>query len=253
MRTRMRTLVVVLLVAAAFPAAAGEPETLFRKGNEAYSNGRFMEAAGYYQEILRYGIADPRVEYNLGNAAFKQGHLGEAILHYRRAALLDPTDDEIRGNLAFVESRRADRVFRPESAGVVRWLERLQNRIGPDRQALGSLAILWAVVLVLAAGLALPGRWKAWHGWTTAGLLVAVLALSCSWWFTMSRLQPNRTAVVLAAEVEILTGPGENNATLVVAHEGLDLAIRSIRNDWIQVTLPDGLTGWVPREAVAIV
>ncbi|MBD3866758.1 MAG: tetratricopeptide repeat protein [Acidobacteria bacterium] len=246
-------IIAVCLAVAAVPSVAGEPETLFRKGNEAYASGRFMEAAGYYQEILRYGIKDPRVEYNLGNAVFKQGHLGEAILHYRRAALLDPSDGEIEGNLTFAESKRADRVVRPESAAIVKWLVRLQHRLGPDRQAGTALALFWAVILVLAAGLVLPGRWKAWHGWAAVALTVAALVMACSWWFTMNRLQPNRTAVVLVAEVEILAGPGENNATLVVAHEGLDLVIRSFRDDWIQIALPDGLTGWVPREAVAIV
>lgn len=244
---------ILCLLAATGSASGGEPEDLFRKGNEAYADGRFGEAAGFYQEILRYGVQDARVEFNLANASFKQGHLGEAILHYRRAARLDPTDEEIQGNLAFVESTRADRVVRPESAGVILWLVRMQHRLGPDRQALAALALFWVFVLVLAAGLMLPGRWRAWHGWAAAGLLVAVLALAGSWWFTVDRLEPDRTAVVMAAEVEILAGPGENNPTLVVAHEGLDLAIRSMLDDWIQVALPDGLIGWVPREAVAIV
>ena len=118
----MRTGVWILalsFLATAVPVTAGEPEILFRKGNEAYADGKFLEAAGFYQEILRYGIEDPRVEYNLGNAAFKLGHLGGAILHYRRAALLDPTDDEIRGNVEFAESTRIDRIVRPESAAAV--------------------------------------------------------------------------------------------------------------------------------------
>ena len=252
MRTGIRILALCLL-ASAVPAVAGEPEILFRKGNEAYADGKFLEAAGFYQEILRYGIEDSRVEYNLGNAAFKLGHLGEAILHFRRAALLDPTDDEIRGNLEFAESTRVDRIVRPDSAAAVRVLIRLQHRIGPDRQALAALVLLWTVILVLSAGLVLPGRWKAWHGWTAAGLLLTTFLLAGSWWFTVSRLEPNHTAVVMAAEVNILAGPGENNATLVVAHEGLDLKIRSVRDNWIQVALPDGLTGWVRRETVAIV
>jgi hypothetical protein len=253
MKAGVWILAVCWLVVAVVPVSAGEPENLFRKGNEAYSDGRFMEAAGYYQEILRYGINDARVEYNLANANFKLGHLGEAILHYHRAALLDPTDDEIRGNLEFAEAARVDRIVRPESAAEIRWLVRLQNRIGPDRQVVAVGLLLWAVCLVLAAGLTFPGRWRAWHGWSTAGLLFAAILLVGSWWSTMSRLEPNRTVIVLVDEVRILAGPGENNATLVVAHEGLDLEIRTIREDWIQVALPDGLTGWVPRDTVAIV
>ena len=49
---------------------------------------------------------------------------------------------------------------------------------------------------------------------------------------------------------DVLAGPGENNATLFTVHEGLTLEVRSERQDWVQVSLPNGLNGWVRRGAV---
>ena len=101
------------------PVAAQSPEELFNKGNLAYEEGRFNDAAMAYRGLLRYQIQDPTLEYNLGNAEFRLGHLGAAILHYERARRLEPTDPDIRANLEYAQSFRFDRVETPEQAAVV--------------------------------------------------------------------------------------------------------------------------------------
>jgi tetratricopeptide (TPR) repeat protein len=250
---RLVPVIVLLLLAMSAGVHARTPDEIASEGNQAYSEGRFQDAARHYREILKYGIEDPRIEYNMGNAAFKLGHTGEAILHYRRAALLDPLDDEIQANLRFVEATCRDRLEPPEMVAPVRWLVELQGRTGPDRQALAALGLLWLVVIILGWSLSTPGRWRSWHGWTIAGLILAILLVGASLWMTLERLEPGRVAVVLSPKVEILAGPGNNNATLVTVHEGLALEVRSVRGEWVQVRLPEGLNGWVPAELVGIV
>jgi uncharacterized protein YraI len=56
--------------------------------------------------------------------------------------------------------------------------------------------------------------------------------------------------VVLAPTVEVLAGPSPANATVFRIHEGTRVEIRDARGEWTQVVLPNGLTGWVPRDAV---
>ena len=141
----------------------------------------------------------------------------------------------------------------PPSPAPVRWLERLQAMLGPDRQALAVLALVWILTLFLGWSLSKPGRWNGRHGWTAAGLLAVILLMGVSWWMTVDRLAPGRTAVVLAPKVEILAGPARNNVTLVTVHEGLALEVRSVREGWVQVRMPEGVNGWVPAEQVGIV
>jgi tetratricopeptide (TPR) repeat protein len=241
--------VVVLALSA---AGAQTPDEIFNGANAAYERGEYAEAAAAYETVLKYGIRDPRVEYNLGNAEFRMGHLGRAILHYERARRMDPTDRDIRANLQYARSFCFDRVEEPELMLAVRWIRAIQDRLGPDRQAWAALALLWIVAALLAMGLLKPGRWRAAHGWSLAAVLLALALCAASWHSSYQRLEGRRMAVVLEHSVEVLAGPAENNPTLFTVHEGLTLEVRSSRQDWVQVSLPNGLNGWLSADAVGL-
>jgi tetratricopeptide (TPR) repeat protein len=232
------------------PVSAQTPEELFDRGNLAYESGRFEEAAEAYEAAIRYGIRDPRLEYNRGNAAFKLGNLGEAILHYERAYRLDPTDPDIQSNLELARSLRADQVEEPEMAAPIRFVRGIQDRLGPDRQAWMLLALVWIAATLVAWRSARPGGWSPAAGWSLAAIVLVGVLLSASWWVTDRRLARRDLAVVLAESVEVLAGPGQNNAPLFTIHAGLDVTVRAERDDWVQIGLPNRLNGWVPREAL---
>ena len=239
-----------LALALPSPVRGETPEETFSRGNAAFEKGSYEEAAEAYRTVLRYGIRDGRADYNLGCAAFRLGRLGEAILHFERARRLDPTDPDIRGNLELARGRCYDRVEAQEVAAPIRIVRSLQDGIGPDRQALALLVLVWLVAGLVAWRSARPGGWNAAAGWALASLLLLLLVVGASWLLTRDRLEGAPLAVVLAPSVEVRAGPGENNAVLFIVHEGLALEIRAERQEWIQVSLPNGLNGWVPGEAV---
>jgi tetratricopeptide (TPR) repeat protein len=241
-----------VLVVTLSSAFAQTPDEIFNGGNAAYERGDYAEAARAYETVLKYGIRDPRVEYNLGNAEFRLGHLGKAILHYERARRMDPTDRDIRANLEYARSFCFDRVEQPELMAAVRWVRAIQDRLGPDRQAWAALALLWIIAALLSIGLLKPGRWRAVHGWALAALILALALCCASWHASYQRLEGRRMAVVLDHSVEVLAGPAENNPALFTVHEGLTLEVRSTRQDWIQVSLPNGLNGWLAAESVGL-
>jgi hypothetical protein len=232
------------------PGIAETPEELFDRGNRLYEEGRFEEAAAAYAGAARYGIEDYRLEYNLGNAAYRSGRLGEAILHYERAYRLRPTDPDIVANLELARSLRADRVERPSTAGWLRWARGVQNRLGPDRQALIALVLLWAAAALATWAWGRPAGWNAATGWIVATLVVALAATTASWGMTRAALDGSDLAVILDESVPVLAGPGEGHASLVTVHEGLDVRVRGERGPWVQVRLPNGVNGWVPGEAL---
>ncbi len=231
-------------------AEAQTPEETFDRGNAAYEQGRYEEAAQAYRSLLRYQIGDAIVEYNLANAEFRLGHLGPAILHFERARRLDPLDPDIRANLEYARSLCFDRVEPQPQATLMRWIHLGQNRLGPDRQAWILLVAVWLIAGLLAWCFSRPGGWSPAYGWVLAGLLLVVVLAGSSWQATLQRLETGRTAVVLDEVAEVLAGPGFNNPALFTVHEGLTLQIRSERQEWLQVSLPNGLNGWISREAV---
>lgn len=251
MRRAQRAVVLLLLVGGASAGMAGPAEERFREGNLAYEAGRFADAAAAYRDVLSRGVEDPRVHFNLANSEFKLGHLGASILGYERARALDPSDPEIVENLRYVRTFCADRV-EPEGtpSGVFALLRGRQNRIGPDPQVWGVLALLWAAAAIVAWCTARPGGWTPLWGWVLSGVLVVVLALGSSWYFTWQRTESRDLAVVLAAATDIRSGPGPNHATLATVHEGLTVEVRVRREGWVHVRLPNGISGWVASGAV---
>jgi len=242
-----------LLFLLASPSRADSPEEIFERGNRAYDEGSFDDAVTAYDTLLRYQIEDARVEFNLGNAEFRRGNLGRAILHYERARRMEPTDRDIVGNLNYARSLRLDRVPAPERPVVVGWVVGWQDRVGPDRHAWALVVLVWCACGLLAWSLSSPERWSARYAWVLAALVVVSALVGTSWYATHERIEGHQVAVVLDELAEILAGPGENNATLATVHEGLDVEVWGERDEWIQVRLPNGVSGWVARGAVEVV
>ena len=247
---RAAVLVALLGLACGMTCAAQSPEDVFLEGNSHYEGGRYAAAAAAYRGLLRYQIRDPVLEYNLANAEFRLGNLGQAILHYERALRLDPTDREIGANLEFARSYRHDQVEPEQQAAIMRWMRGLQDRLGPDRQAWAVLAVVWLIAALQAWCFSRPRGWSATYGWLLGALLLVLAVSSASWYSTLHRLEGRRSAIVLEQVVEVLAGPGYNNPALFTVHEGLDLWIRGERDEWLQVSLPNGLHGWIAKDAV---
>jgi tetratricopeptide (TPR) repeat protein len=253
LRTALLVLTLPALATLTTPLLAETLEQAFQRGNTAYEQGRYVDAVRAYRGILRYRVKHPVVEYNLANAEFKLNNLGTAILHYHRALRMDPTDPEILGNLEYANSFCQDRVELPEQAAVVRWLRAAQNRLGSRVQAWLALGLLWAAAGVAAWRLSRPGGWSGRYGWLLATLILAAALSSISAYDTWKQLDGRHLAVVQNETVDVLAGPGPNNLTLFTVHEGLTLEVRSVREGWLKIRLPNGLNGWVDARALGIV
>lgn len=251
MKRALATLLVALAATlfGAPPVTAASPEETFDAACAAYEQGQWDTAAQGFRSLLRYGVSDARLEYNLANAEYKRGHLGEAILHYERARRLAPADKDIAANLAIVRGKIRDVVEDADAGGVLDTVAREQDRIGPSAQAGALLALVWILAAIVTwCGSRSGGFTPAW-GWTLAAGVLGAVLLFLSWRATWSRLEGTPRAVILKASVEALAGPGLNNASLFTLHEGTAVTIQTERETWLQVTLPNGLTGWVVRDA----
>ncbi len=222
------------------------PQDVFRRAEEAYREGRYAEAAEQYESLRSQGIEDGALSYNLGNAYAKSGRLGLAILHYERALRRMPGDSDTKANLEFANALITDVVERPDLPSYVVWVVDLYRALEPDYCAgLLSLSFLFggAVVTVL-----LLGRWPSLR---TPAITVLVIAgfvalvsaglLAAKFTAASERVE----AVVLVSATDVRSGPGETNPQLAEIHEGLKLSVLGTREDWLQVGLPNGITGWV--------
>lgn len=241
---------VAVVFATFVPLFAQTAEEAFERGNGAYAAGDWAVAATEYRTVLDLRIADARVHFNLANAEFRMGRLGPAILHYEKAKRLDPSDAEIRFNLRFAQGFRFDRVEVEETFALVKSLHDLQARLSIDGQAWILVSLIWMAGGLMAWGLSRPGRFSPGHGWLLAALATAVVLVGLSWWNTYELLERRELAVVMVPAAEIIAGPGPSNPSLLTVHEGLTVVVLADRGDWVQVSLPNGIHGWIATRAI---
>ena len=239
---------------AALPAAAAAqgPVDLeaMAASNALYEDGHYEQAARSYQQLVDKGYGDPALYYNLGNAYFKDGDLGRAILNYLRAERLSPRDGDVRANLDFARGQTLD-VLESSEAPFVRFAASLLSRVTTGE--LGTVALaLWLLfascLLLLLVG---PRRWLAW---TKPAVLVTGVLLLLGGGALAGRLyvdSASREAVIVAEEVDVVSGPGARYTPEFTLHAGTEAGLVEKRGAWARIALPGGsLQGWVPAASI---
>ncbi len=253
----LSTLAVAVLVVALLPTVAGSaavdlPRAQERaaEGNRAYESGRWDDAIEAWQQAIDAGLDHEVILYNLGNAWFKKGRIGKAILFYRRALRMNPRDGAARSNLQRAMAQVRDEALQPLSLPIfLRPLEWIYGRLSLNEWTMVSLALWWLLILVAA----LRGWWR--PSWLQGRGLLWVFGLLLLFAVSMTALHLRRErlrheAVVVAEEVEVRSGPGDDYRLSFKIHEGLPVFIDRREGDWTRIHLGGELVGWVPSDRI---
>ncbi|HJS72837.1 MAG TPA: tetratricopeptide repeat protein [Vicinamibacteria bacterium] len=227
------------------------PLEAFGQAEKLYQEERYSEAIEVYESIRASGVEDGFLLYNLGNAYFKSGRLGLAIVSYERALRLLPGDDDVRANLAFANTLVSSGLAPPPLPLAIGWAVEAYLRTGPA-------ALAWSVGLsFLAGGIAvsilLLDRWPHLRTASIAILAASGAVALVAGASLYAKLQAERTRVegiVVTENAYVRSGPLESSPRLAEIHEGLKVRIVGEREEFLQVTLANGITGWLPREQV---
>jgi uncharacterized protein YgiM (DUF1202 family) len=217
--------------------------------NRLYEDSRFAEATAHYQDLVDAGVQDGRLYYNLGGAYFKAGDLGRAILNYRRAQRLLPRDGDVATNLELARAQTLDRIEVENEGAIVESVRRLISWTTLDEAAAAAL-VLWISLCGLGIGaiLCIQRRRTLLYLAGVAAILLFLGILSIGIRLLDERGPP--PAVVVAAEVTVRSGPGDDYLTEFALHAGAEVRLVERRGDWVRIALPGDLQGWVPDETV---
>src|SRR5688572_8434831 len=146
MKKRLRILGTILMAAALWAGATSlqaAEDPAFAKANQAYSEGRFQEAADDYQALVDSGRWHANLFYNLGNAWFRLGDFGKAILSYERARALDPHHPEASANLRLARDEARALELRTDR------IEKYASMATTTQYAVAASIALWFVLFGL--------------------------------------------------------------------------------------------------------
>jgi tetratricopeptide (TPR) repeat protein len=227
------------------------PQQAFEAAESLYQEQRYDEAAKAYEAMRAQGFEDGTLYYNLANAYFKAGRLGLAVLNYERALALMPGDEDTRANLAFANELVADSVEPPPLPLLLRWAVDLYRRLRPG---LASQILSVSFLLAgIAVTLLLTDRWAERRSAVLAALVIfGSISLLSGVALGAKLVAASRTteAIVLTENAYVRSGPGAANPRLAEIHEGLKVRVLGEREGWYQVSLANGLNGWLPEDNV---
>jgi len=229
-------------------------DELFARGADQYARGEYEAAADSFREILSAGIRTSRVYYNLGNACFKRNQIGQAILYYEKTLRLDPTDEDARENLRYANVRIRDRNPGEDLPYLLALAVRARDLLRLEEVTRLFLGLYLAAMILGAGWILANGRpWAPHLG--IAALALLALSLACGGWMLLQGHARSSAdeAIVLAEKTEVLSGPGSENTLLAPVHEGTKVRIHNRREEWVQVTLPDGRVGWMRGETLGVI
>lgn len=234
-------------------------DTLVNKAlaDSAYLQKHFLEASEIYQakidEILAEGKT-PAADlfYNLGNAEYRLIHFPQAILNYLRALRIDPGHEDARYNVALVRTRIADRFAKPSEMFFISWFKDWVSTRSTEHWVMWSMIWLVALFAVLALYY-IPRRiWIRKIGFF--GALASIIAFAVATIFAAVQRYAyyhNDEAVVTADEIQLYGSPTNSSKKVRMLHEGTTVSLLdSHTKGWQQVSLPDGVEGWIPDSGV---
>lgn len=243
MKTILSLLSLLLITSVAI---AQDGSKLFEDGNKAYAAAKFPEAIKNYEQALKVQDAAD-IHYNLGNAFYRTNQLGLAIVHYEKALKLKPDFEQARENLELVNTRIIDKIDNSSRKNLSSFWFSLRKETGVETFSMLTL-LAWLIgallfTLFIHSGIPAIKRTSFFAGLVFGVLGLILLGVTIQ---TNIDIKNANAAIVTVDKVDALTEPKEGSTLAFVIHEGTRVKFTPGDSDWIEITLENGSTGWVP-------
>ena len=248
-------LLLLLLPGVMRAAPQDYPDSLWNAGTAAYADGRWQDALDAWTQIDALGIESADLSFNMGNACFKLSDYAHAIINYERALKLDPSSADIKHNLQYANEFIQDNIEPVPDFFLKEWFRAFSRLLPADAWAVLFLLLLAAalgLLLLFLLGRSASARKAGFYG----AIAAAVLCLLC---ILSSRTQYSQAvnssgAIVVRAVTSVKSSPSGNTAKdLFILHEGAKIRILDTVGEWVNVELPDGRQGWLPKNDLEII
>ena len=208
---------------------------------------------GYERLIRDGGIHNAGLSYNLANAYLLDDRIGKAIVNYRRAERLDPSNADIRKNLAFARSRRVDQVQTETRQKVLQTLFFWHYDFAIKTRLVLACWFFGLTCLALCARVWL-GRRPGLAPVVCAGLVLTVAFVAST---AVEHRQRSGTVsgVITAQSVEARQGDGPNYPPSFKdpLHEGTEFQLIERRPGWLHIQLTSGTEAWIPDATAEVI
>ena len=244
MKSKITTWLIVwlLVMTAKGVQAQDDPESLFLTGNRAYTEGRYQEAVEGYLKILDQNLESGEVCFNLGNAYYKLGQIGPAMLYYEKARKYLEGDPGLEQNIKLAQLKIVDEIEEIPKLFFEEWWSVLTHMVS-IRTMLWLTLACFTFLVALIIGLLLKNYRILYRlVWTFSIVFVLLFTVTAG---QIYEFETSRFGIILAQKISVQSEPGLSGTEVFILHEGTRVKVNREFNDWLEITIADGKTGWM--------
>jgi len=222
----------------------------YKNGMDAYKKGQYDLAIQEFESILSNNWDSPELYYNLGNAFFRSGNTAGAVWAFESCLNLSPTYSDAKYNLKLANLKVIDRMGLPDPPLYLQWYLGLKEQFTPTTWINITLFIFFLFSLSVTVNrLFLFSLVQNLRGVILTIFFISLFLTFHSIWTDNSL----NLGVIYSLKAEVRSEPNTFSTRLFEVHEGLKVSINQLENDWIEIELLDGKTGWITENQIRLI
>jgi tetratricopeptide (TPR) repeat protein len=226
------------------------PESLFEEANQAYASGDYQNAIVLYQQILQQGIESGEVFFNLGNAYYKQNMIGLAILNYEKSRKYLEGDAALEQNLQLARLKIVDEIDEIPKLFIDIWWYEISHLVSMNALLWLTLFLFTLFIITLIMQLFLKRRTMRKFVWISFSVFIFILILTIG---QIYEFETSSFGVILEQKVSVVSAPDEDGTEVFILHEGTKVQVNREMGEWMEITIPDGKTGWMKSSHLGLI
>jgi tetratricopeptide (TPR) repeat protein len=230
-------------------------ERAFQAGVSTYQKQNYPEARAAFSQALQMQPNNVQTLVNLALVQFQLGQKAWAIALLRKAYHLDPKFSVTQSALQFILPQMDIKEIPHEIQLRETLRESVLNPVSLSTYlgftALTLFATGWIFLAYFGKRRVALRNEEALPGFPVIGSLIALFFItSLSLTLLKSWDQSIPRGTVVSEKVTVYSAPSEKSVALFDLYGGLEVVLSTSQEDWVQVTYPGALTGWVPKASI---
>jgi len=241
---------IILILSCPLFAVSENMSLHYEKGLHAYRNNQYELAIQEFATILNNNWDSPELYYNLGNAYYRNGNTSGSVWAYESCLRLSPAYTDAEYNLKLANLKVKDRVDLPDPPIYLKWYMGIKEHFTPSVWINLTLFILLLLSLLVTVSRILSVVSLNY----ISGIFSTLFFISL--FFTLHSIWTENSVnqgIIYYSAVEARSEPNTFSAQLFAVHEGLKVSVNQTSENWVEIELMDGKTGWIENHQIRLI